>query len=161
MFEQQGRHDQRNNAHGGCPGHGKRRTGGGGQGVMETRGGRGGCGGHSGKGGHSGQGGHSGRGGKGKHGGRGNSGFGGMRAGGGFEPAQEETRFGMPLQASQTPPRTVQAEAVESAPLLQEPVQSGFCPICKNHCPLSDPTCDKGKAYVQELLENSDGAIKL
>lgn len=30
----------------------------------------------------------------------------------------------------------------------------GFCPLCKNHCPLSAPSCPKGEAYAASNLNN-------
>lgn len=34
--------------------------------------------------------------------------------------------------------------------LLSSELQSEVCPMCKNHCSLSLPKCDKGKAYAKE-----------
>ncbi|HKI80494.1 MAG TPA: hypothetical protein VKA04_02520, partial [Pseudodesulfovibrio sp.] len=28
---------------------------------------------------------------------------------------------------------------------------TGFCPLCEQHCPLSDPSCPKGEAYAARM----------
>jgi len=30
----------------------------------------------------------------------------------------------------------------------------GLCPLCKNKCPLNDPTCQKGAAYAASMHHN-------
>ena len=46
-----------------------------------------------------------------------------------------------------------QGRTVVSTPnavLVSSELQAEVCPMCKNHCSLATPKCDKGKTYAQE-----------
>ena len=40
---------------------------------------------------------------------------------------------------------------IDTDPEAMENALHGSCPLCKNHCPLSEPGCPKGEAFVQSM----------
>ena len=66
--------------------------------------------------------------------------------------------YDMPEQDAR---QEMQAQAPQGAPRGMEAEQPGVCPICKNHCPLSDPGCDKGKAYAFSMQSGAEEKINV
>lgn len=133
MFGQKGNHTQQNQPRGGGRGAGKGRGGRGG------RGGQGGCGAQGGRGRRSGAGRMSSE-------GMSSDGMGPYAWPVGPEQAWQ------PAQPAQ-PDQSAQAAPVDGGPRMTEAeaVGRGLCPICENHCPLSEPGCGKGKVYAKSL----------
>nr|WP_320012493.1 hypothetical protein [uncultured Desulfobulbus sp.] len=40
---------------------------------------------------------------------------------------------------------------IDNTPEATENALNVSCPLCKNHCPLSEPGCPKGEAFVQSM----------
>ena len=46
-------------------------------------------------------------------------------------------------------PHPVQPQSIQSDPLKADPTGTGgVCPLCDNHCPLSNPACGKGRRHA-------------
>ena len=91
--------------------------------------------------------------------GRGRRGQGG-RHGRGFGPGRRGGfsrgfRHGHPMDRAMPPQETAAAPAVQ--PMQATQAMGGFCPLCENHCPLSDPACPKGRAHAASLRAEPEG----
>ena len=54
-------------------------------------------------------------------------------------------------------PRLSPEQGLEGPKAESLPMDAGFCPICENHCPLSDPSCGKGKAFANSQNARQEG----